>query len=312
MTSATPSPLPTNPAPCDEQKQQVKNARWGLVLGLIGVLTFAGSLPATRIAVAGFNAGFLTFGRALFATFAAILCLLYMKKKFPRQHLWPLLFAGVTLIFGFPGFMTLAMVTVPASHGGVVLGILPLATAIFATILAGERPSPLFWLCGIAGAVLIVTFALRDGNWGLEMGDLWLLIAGIMASSGYVVSGKLSHHMPGWEVICWALILFLPVSALGSVIFWQNDYWTSPPPPPQLWAFAYVSFGSMFLGFFAWNTGLRLGGIAKVGQLQLFQTFFTLGIAALFVGETISLETVGFAAAVLLVVLVGRKAQVAR
>lgn len=287
-----------------------KNSLLGLVLGLIGVAIFAGTLPATRIAVTSFDAGFLTFGRALIAGLAAVICLLAMRKKLPRQHLGSLLFAGLALVFGFPGFMTLAMYTVPAAHGGVVLGILPLATAVFATILAGERPSPLFWFCAVVGAVLIIIFTLREGGWRFAIGDLWLLIAGITASAGYVVSGKLSAHMPGWEVISWALILFLPASALGSMFFWQPAYLEAPAP--QNWAFAYVSLGSMFVGFFAWNTGLQLGGIAKIGQLQLLQTFFTLAIAGVVVGEKISLEMLGFASAVLIVVLVGRKAQVVR
>ncbi len=289
---------------------QSKSALLGLILGLISVVIFAGTLPATRIAVVSFDAGFLTFGRAVIAGLAAIICIVAMGKKFPRQHLGALLFAGLTLVFGFPGFMTLAMYTVPASHGGVVLGILPLATAVFATLLAGERPSPLFWLCGILGAVLILIFTFRDSGFGFVIGDLWLLVAGIIASAGYVVSGKLSRHMPGWEVISWALILLLPISVIGTWFFWQFEYLHAPTP--QMWAFAYVSLCSMFLGFFAWNTGLQLGGIAKVGQLQLLQTFITLGIAAVVVGEHISLETLAFAGAVLVIVLVGRKAQVAR
>ncbi len=295
---------------CKSPSSDRKNALLGLLLGLIGVVFFAGTLPATRIAVLSFDAGFLTFGRAVIAGLAAIICIAAMRKKIPRQHLGALLFAGLTLVFGFPGFMTLAMYTVPASHGGVVLGILPLATAVFATLLAGERPSPLFWLCGIVGAVLILIFTFRDSGFGFVIGDLWLLLAGINASAGYVVSAKLSRHMPGWEVICWALILFLPVSAVGSWFFWQAGY--AHAPAPQMWAFAYVSLGSMFLGFFAWNTGLQLGGIAKVGQLQLLQPFITLGIAAVVVGEHISLETLAFAGAVLVIVLVGRSAQVTR
>ena len=297
--------MESNATPDDQH-----NSFLGFVLGLTGVVIFAGTLPATRIAVVSFDAGFLTFGRALIAGLAAVLCLIAMRKKLPRRHLGALLFAGLTLVFGFPGFMTLAMLTVPASHGGVVLGILPLATAVFATILAGERPSPLFWLCGVVGAALIIIFTLRDGDWGFAIGDFWLLIAGITAAAGYVVSGKLSSHMPGWEVISWALILYLPVSAIGVLYFWQSEYLHAPAP--QMWAFTYVSLGSMFLGFFAWNTGLKLGGIAKVGQLQLLQTFITLALAAVFVGEEISLEMLGFAAAVLITVLVGRKAQVAR
>lgn len=282
----------------------------GMVLGLIGVMIFGGTLPGTRIAVETFGAGFLTFGRAFFAALAAVMILFLLKRRFPREHFASLLFIGLTLVFGFPGFVTLAMTTVPASHGGVVLAILPLGTAVFASIFAGERPSVLFWLCGITGALLVIIFSLRDGGWNFETGDIWLLAAAITASCGYVISGKLSAQMPGWEVICWALLFMGPVSLIGVYHFWEPVYLSAPSK--QVWAFAYVSFGSMLIGFFFWNAGLQIGGISRVGQLQLLQPFFTLAISAVLLGETITLEMIGFAIAVVGVVVLGRKAKVAR
>ncbi len=281
---------------------------WGLILGLTGVLVFSATLPATRLAVESFAPWFVTFGRAALASLAAMLCLLVMRKRLPRRHLKALAFIGVTLVFGFPGFMALAMMTVPSAHGGVVLGILPLATAVFAALWAGERPSLLFWLCGIAGAAVIIIFALRGGGFTLQVGDLWLFAAGITASAGYVISGKLSHELPGWEVICWALVLTAPFSIAGTIWLWDSTY--TAAPQPQVLAFLYLGLGSMFLGFFAWNNGLRLGGLARIGQLQLFQTFFTIAIAGVLLGETITLETWLFAAAVFVIVWIGRKSRV--
>ena len=282
-----------------------------VVLGLTGVLMFAGTLPATRIGVEVFDPAFLTFARAATAGLLAAATLLAMRRRLPRAHTGALVFAGVTLVYGFPGFMTLAMVTVPSTHGGVVLGILPLTTAIFAALLAGERPAPLFWICGFVGAALVVVYTLRAGGGkaGLEIGDLWLLLAAVTASAGYVVSGKLSAHMPGWEVICWALVLMLPVSLISTWLF-ANPAEFAIAQTRHWLAFGYVSLFSMFLGFFAWNTGLRMGGLARIGQLQLLQTFFTLAIAAVLLGETITLETLLFAIAVLGMVLLGRRARV--
>ncbi len=293
------------------QTSKPTDATMGLILGLIGVLIFSATLPVTRIAVTFFDPGFLTFARAMLATLAAGVTLAAMRRRFPRDHVIALLFIGVTLIYGFPGFMALAMQTVPSSHGGVVLGILPLTTALFAVVMAGERPSVLFWFWNVIGATLIIIFTLRDstgGGFGFAPGDFWLLAAGITASAGYVASGKLSHIMPGWEVICWTLVLFTPVSLAGSIWFWHPLYLS--PPNSQLAAFAYLGLGSMFLGFFAWNTGLRLGGLSKIGQLQLLQTFFTLAIAAVLLGEQISVEMLVFACAILLVVTLGRKSKV--
>jgi drug/metabolite transporter (DMT)-like permease len=288
------------------------NRKLGLLLGLIGVIIFGGTLPATRIAVAVFDPWFVTFGRAAVASVAALIMLIVLKRPVPWRHGYMLLVAGIFVVVGFPGFMALAMLTLPAAHGGVVLGILPLATAIFAALIGGERPSIMFWFWGFVGTLLVAIFALReggvDGGIGLVIGDIWLLLAALCASCGYVILAKISHHMAGWEAISWALIVTIPISLAGSILTWNDAFLEASSF--EFWAFLYLAMFSMFLGFFAWNTGLRLGGISRVGQLQLLQTFVTLAIAAVLLGEEISLETMMFALAVLVVIVLGQKARV--
>ena len=291
-----------------ENQTSHKNRTLGYLFGMLGVLIFSGTLPMTRLGTETFDPWFLTFSRATIVSIVSAIVFLLLKKRLPRQHLFSLFMVGVFLVFGFPGFMAVAMTTVPASHGGVVLGILPLVTALFAVILAGERPSLLFWLCGIVGAILVIVFALRDGGWGIETGDFWLLAAGACAGAGYVLSGKLAGHMGGWEVVSWALVLTSPMSAVLTWWTWNPIYLEADAR--AIMALSYVAFGSMYLGFFAWNAGLNLGGIARIGQLQLFQTFLTIGFAAALLGEQITLEMLFFATAVFAVVFVGRKAQV--
>ena len=296
----------------------VSNRKLGLIYGLIGVIIFGGTLPATRIAVGIFDPWFVTFGRALLASLVAILFLLVLKRRFPREHGIMLAIAGLFVVVGFPGFMGLAMLTLPSAHGGVVLGILPLATAIFAALIAGERPSPMFWFWGVLGTILVCIFALRDsgganasegsGGFGFAFGDFWLLLAAICASCGYVILAKLSRHMSGWEAISWALVVTIPISIVGSLLTWNNRYFEASNL--EFWAFVYLGLFSMYLGFFAWNTGLQMGGVSRVGQLQLLQTFVTLAIASLLLGEEVSMETIGFALVVLVVIVLGQRARV--
>lgn len=231
-----------------------------------------------------------------------------LRKSFPRTDAGALLLAGLLLVFGFPVMSSIAMQTVPAAHGGVVLGILPLATSIFAVIIGGERPSILFWICGVAGAALVVLFAMRDGGMQLSSGDIWLFLAALAASFGYVVSGKLSRKMPGWEVICWALIVTAPVSVIGAFMTHRGGF--DHATQAEIAAFLYLGFGSMFLGFFAWNVGLAMGGIARVSQVQLLQQFVTIAISALMLGEHITGETLLFAFGVMIVVMIGRWARI--
>ncbi|MET0747959.1 MAG: DMT family transporter [Rhizobium sp.] len=279
----------------------------GLALGLIGVLIFSATLPMTHVALAGFSPAFITFGRAVVASTAAIIALTVLRRPLPRGHVGQLFVAGLCVVFGFPGFSSIAMQTIPASHGAVVLGMLPLLTAIFAALVDGERPGILFWAYGLLGAALVIAFSIRQNGLHLEAGDLWLVAAAVTAALGYVLLGRVSRSLSGWEAIAWALVLTLPLSLIGTAIALSTGI--HGPSAAALGAFAYLGLMSMFSGFIFWNAGLAIGGIGRVAQVQLMQTFFTFGISALLLGEHIGMETIAFALLVAAVVWLGRKAR---
>lgn len=283
----------------------------GLFLGFLGVVMFGGTLPFTRLAVSELSPWFVTFGRASVAGVLALLILLVLRKKpIEKANFLRLGLSAVCLVIAFPVFMGIAMQTVPSSHGGVVLGLMPLSTAVFATLVAGEKAHLTFWLWSAVGAALVVAFALQDGGLSFGLGDIWLAIGGVSASLGYAISGVLTRQMPGWEVISRGLVMSLPVTLVGAFL-------TFPDMPGQIsntaWTgFIYVAFISMFLGFVAWNAGMALGGVTRVGQLQLLQTFVTLIIAALLLGEPLSFITWIYAVLILTTVLMGQRAKIAR
>ena len=203
------------------------------------------------------------------------------------------------------------MQSVPASHGGVVLGIMPLATSAISTLIAGERPSPAFWLAAVAGATLVIGFTLHEGGGSLGQGDVFLLAAALSSALGYVLSGKLVRSsFAGWEVISWVLAVALPVTVPLTL-------WSMPQEPAAIpawtWTgFLYVALMSQYLGFFAWNAGLAIGGIAHVSQVQLLQTFVTLVIASFVNRETIHASAWAVAGAVFLLVLAANRAKVSQ
>lgn len=284
----------------------------GLLLGFVGVCVFAATLPFTHIAVEHLSPLFVTAGRAAVAGLLALATLLILRKPWPKPGLaLTMALVALCLVGGFPGFTALAMKSVPASHGGVVLGILPLATSAISTLIAGERPSAAFWLAALAGAGLVIGFTLYEGGGSLGQGDLFLLAAALSSALGYVLSGKLVRRgMPGWEVISWVLVVALPVTIPLAI-------WSMPEEPIAIPAWSWISFGyvalmSQYLGFFAWNAGLALGGIAHVSQVQLLQTFITLLIASLLNDERIGPLAWFVAAAVLVLVIAANKAKVRR
>jgi len=280
----------------------------GMVLGFVGIVMFGATLPMTHLGLEGFSPWFLTFGRAMIASIAAIVYVAMTGTRVPRGRLTETFFAGLLLVFGFPGFATLAMQSVPASHGGVFLGLLPLMTAVFAALIGNEKPGPMFWCVGVLGAALVVAFSLLRTDFHPGIGDVWLLAASLSASLGYVLSGRLSRDMPGGATISWALILTLPLSVAGTILSWNTGI--QEPQAPAIWGLLYLGLFSMFAGFLFFNAGLAMGGIARVGQVQLLQTFVTLILSALMLRENITAMTVLFALAVALVVWFGRKARI--
>ncbi|HSP25541.1 MAG TPA: DMT family transporter [Saliniramus sp.] len=280
----------------------------GLFLGFVGVVIFGGTLPFTRIAVAALDPWFVTAGRAALAGVLAAALLLVLRRRIPRgPAMTRLVVVSICLVAGFPIGTGLAMVTVEASRGGVILGVLPLATAVVGVIVSGERPPLKFWIAAVLGAAIVVAFTLRDGVGGVSVGDAFLVLAIVSASTGYAISGKLAQQMPGWEVISWALVVALPVTLPFTLLLWPAD--AAAVPSASWWAFIYVALMSQYLAFFAWNAGLALGGVARVSQVQLLQVFVTLGIAAVLNREQVDLVTWAVAALVVVIVLVGARAR---
>jgi drug/metabolite transporter (DMT)-like permease len=272
---------------------------------------FSLTLPVTRLAVLEIDAAFVAFGRMALAGLAAGATLLLARAPLPaRRDLPALLVVAGGVVFGFPLFSTLAMREVDASHGAVVLAVLPLATAAAGAVLAGERPSARFWLAAAAGAATVVAFALLRSRGRPEIADLYLLLACALAAAGYAAGGGLARRMPGLHVIAWALVLALPLSAALAAT--RLPELTTDASPAAWLAFAYVALMSQFLGFYFWYAGLARGGIARVGQVQLLQTFLTLLASALLLGERLDPATFVFATVTVAMVWAARRAPVRR
>ncbi len=281
----------------------------GLGLGFVGVAIFALTLPLTRYALRDFDPLFLAIGRTVVAAFIAAPLLIATHQPRPTfADLRLLVFVIAGVVFGFPILSALASQSVPASHGGVVLGALPLATALMSTYFSGERPSPTFWAFGILGSILVMAYALGEHNVELHAGDALLVLSVIAASMGYAAGGQLAKRLGGWQVICWALVVALPLSLPLAV--WQARQLTGHEALPSWLCFLYLGLMSQLAGFFFWNRGLAIGGIARVGQVQLLQSSMTLVAASLILGETITPRAVVFAVLIAACVWLGRRAAI--
>jgi drug/metabolite transporter (DMT)-like permease len=286
----------------------------GMLLGLAGVAIFSLTLPFTRMAVTGLDPAFVALGRALVAAALAAIWLRWKRAPPPpRSALLPLAMVSLGCVIGFPWLTSIALRTLPASHGAVLVGILPLATAVFSALRGNEKPSPGFWAMALLGTGLVIAFALRQSGGSFHLADLLMFAAVALAALGYAEGGRLARTMGGEQVICWALLLSAPL--VLPLVLWLSwpHFGSFASAGAGAWlGFAYVSVFSMFIGFFFWYRGMAVGGIARVGQVQLVQPFLTLVGAAIFLDEPLELSNFVFAFAVIAVVAAGRKMQVRR
>lgn len=284
----------------------------GLWLGLLGIVIFAVTLPMTRLAVGTAEAPqmsgvFIALGRAVVAAALSALFLLATRAPLPQRRDWlPLAITAGGVVFGFPLFTSIAMRYAEAMHASVIVGVLPLATAAVGALLHRQRPSAGFWLCAALGSALVVAFAvLRSGAAGfsIHFADMLLLAAMLCAAVGYGYGARLSQHMQAEHVICWALLISLPVTLPLALLSWPET-----AIKPSAWAgFAYLGVFSMWLGFFAWYRGLALGGTVRVSQVQLVQPFLSMLFAVPLLGESLDAVTVGFGLAVIATVFIGKQ-----
>lgn len=270
------------------QKIEQKTQTSGWVNGFIGMLIFSGSLPATKAAVLGFDPLFLTAARATIAGVLSLIMLLLYKEKLPTFKQWvSLTVVSLGVVVGFPLLTAIALQEITSAHSLVFLALLPLSTAIFAVIRGGEKPRPIFWFFSIIGSLLVMGYALSQGGGSSISADLLMIASVIVCGLGYAEGATLTKALGGWQVICWALIVSLPPMIILSFILMPEELATISL---SAWlGLGYVSLFSMLIGFIFWYKGLSQGGIATVGQLQLLQPFFGLGLAAVLLHESVNL-----------------------
>ncbi|WP_394435440.1 DMT family transporter [Streptomyces sp. SGAir0957] len=280
----------------------------GTALAALGVLAFSLTFPATAWGLEGFGPWSLVAVRSVLAALIAGCGLLVLRVPVPARRHWPgLAVVGAGVVLGFPILTTLALQSATTAHSAVVVGLLPLTTAVFSSLRTGARPSRAFWIAACAGAAAVIAFTVQQSGGALTRADLYLFGALLICAAGYTEGGRLASAMPGWQVIAWALVLCLPPAVAGTAVALASEpvRLTGHAVAGLLW----VAAGSQFLGLVVWYKGMSLIGIAKASQLQLAQPLLTLVWSVLLLGESLTIAAPLTAVAVLVCIAVTQRAR---
>ncbi|MGW1074792.1 DMT family transporter [Streptomyces sp. NPDC002537] len=278
----------------------------GTLLAALGVAAFSLTFPATAWALEGLGPWSVTTCRVVLAALVAGGLLLVRRVPPPARRHWPALLAvaGGTVV-GFPLLTTLALRTSTTAHAAVVVGLLPLTTAAYSAVRTGTRHSRAFWAAALAGAAVVLGFALQQSGGAPTLGDLYLFAALLVCAAGYAEGGRLAREMPGWQVIGWALVGCLPVAAVGAAaaLYAEPARFTGHAVAGLLW----LAVGSQFLGLLVWYRGMAVIGVARASQLQLAQPLLTLGWSVGLLGERLTPAAPVAAVAVLVCIAVTQR-----
>lgn len=265
------------------------------------MVVFSFTVPITRVAVGGLSPLFIGSGRAVIAAVLAAAALAFTRQLLPNGTQWlRLAVVAGGVVIGFPLLTSFALTTASASHGAVVIALLPAATAVMAAVRGKERPPVSFWIMAAVGCLVTVFFASVQGGGipQLHWSDLLLFGAVVAAAIGYAEGGLLARELGSWQTVSWALVLASP---LMLALMIASVFEESPTGTVIEWtAFAYLGVASMFLGFFAWYRGLAIGPMAQVSQVQLTQPVLSILWAALILHEQLTWPTVVGGLAVIL------------
>ncbi|VEC78489.1 Permease of the drug/metabolite transporter (DMT) superfamily [Raoultella ornithinolytica] len=214
----------------------------GWLNGLLGVVIFSGSLPATRVAVVDIDPFFLTFLRATIAGALAMILIFGYREKRPRaDQLLPLLVVSLGVVVGFPLLTAMALA---ARDVGAFHRLFRAAAAGHGDFRCDSRRRTtnthflaLLWM----GSLLVMGFALSQNAAVSLTGDLLMLAAVMVCGLGYAEGAKLTRVLGGWQVISWALIISLPFMLTASILTLPASLARSLLPPGWRWVMFHSS-----------------------------------------------------------------------
>ncbi|MBV8275147.1 MAG: DMT family transporter [Verrucomicrobia bacterium] len=275
------------------QLRRTKEELEGWIFTSMGVLCFSLSFVSTRLALRGFDPLFIALARGAGAGTITLVCVLLGKYPMPAgKQVLRLCLAAAGIVFAFPIFTTIALQSVPASHAATVSAILPLLTAVFGVWRKRERVPILFWAIAAAGTAVVGWYLIsRAGGIQLRQADLLIIVACVACSYGYAEGGLLAQEMGGWRAICWMLVFSAPVALILFVFYLIGRGPLHPVDSPSAWfGLVYQMLVSQFIGFAFYYRGLAQGGVARMSQIQQFQSVLAVLAAGLILGEQIDVQ----------------------
>lgn len=270
-----------------------KSQSW-LVTGILFAILWASASTATKIALK--DAQPLVVAVSRFGVASVIMLFIshiILKNKLPQKDEWAkLVIYGILNISIYLGLYVIAMKEVTASIGALTVAASPVFIS-FLSLFALKKPlSPMIILAlmvCIAGFV-VVAWPLLDGASVTVRGLVVLILSMLSYSVGTIYftskewTGLHLLTINGWQTLLGGLVLlpFVAITYKGDANHFATDFWIG-----TVWLAVLVSIGAVML----WLKLIQEDAV-RAGFWLFLCPIFGIIIAAILVGDTISLYTI--------------------
>ncbi|UGQ45520.1 DMT family transporter [Massilia endophytica] len=263
------------------------NERTRGYLYLTGAMALVGStVVASKLSIAAIQPMTATAIRFAIATPLFLLLMWISGTRFPRIGAEDLPVLLTQCLAGSVGYTVLLMYGLryaSASDAGLIIGMLPVVSALCAVVLLKERPDARLVMAVLVAGAGVALIALRNGG-----------------SGGSSIAGNL---LVGGAVLCEALFLLLQrrlrkdieplalstilsgTALLSSAVLALGETGASRFEPQALQALAYYAAGPTVVGFVLWYAGARRVSGTEAAVLTAIAPASTLVLAMLVLGE---------------------------
>lgn len=252
-------------------------------------------MVAIKVVVSTFPPVMITSFRIFTAGLVVCLILLF-QKQFRKMTKREWLYTGLGGLFGMVGHQTLLALGLhhtTASNATLILALVPLTTSVFAMVFLHDRLT-FFRLLGIVFGITGVVFIILAGSGavsGIGIGSIFVFAAMFSQSSSFIFIDKATRTLNPKQAT--AVML-----TLGSMLMFVISLFLNPSAVTHLdegtlgvWA---VFIGSAViasgLGQMMYNVAIRNLGAGQTSIFMNLTPFFSLVGAAVFLGESISLQ----------------------
>jgi drug/metabolite transporter (DMT)-like permease len=260
---------------------------WGLNVVAMKVLVTAFP-PVTLSAVRLFTASIAVF----------TILSLFKMVRLPSKKEWTYVLLGTLFnVVGHQYFIAVGLTNTTATNGGLILGLSPLLTTLFAIMFLKNRLSLvkiLGILLGLTGVIFIV---LSNGSLSnISIGDLQVFISVICIAISFILIKKVSNTLDPRLLTAYMLLIGSSILFILGLQLEPGAIQIIGKASTNMWMIFFASaIFSTALGHMFYNFAIGKVGAAEAAIFTNLNPFFAGVGAVILLGESISIhQVIGF------------------